>query len=122
MVLRQRHPRNPRHRTAAAGSLPDVAIVIRPSRPEDERAFARLAGLDSAAVPAAPMLVAEADGELRAALSLSDGVVIADPFRRTAALVTLLVARAQQLCGEPSRRRRLAVRLRQPAANPTSWF
>jgi hypothetical protein len=94
-------------RRASAGvrSPADVAIVIRPSRPEDERALERLAGLDSAAVPAAPMLVAEADGALRAALSLHHGAVIADPFHRTAPLVALLVARARQLRGEPGRRR-----------------
>jgi hypothetical protein len=97
--------------SAGAGSPADVEIVIRLSRAEDERALERLAGLDSAAVPAAPMLVAEADGALRAALSLHDGAVIADPFHRTAPLVALLVARAQQLRGEPSGRRRWFSRL-----------
>lgn len=97
--------------SAGAGSPADVEIVIRLSRAEDERALERLAGLDSAAVPAAPMLVAEADGALRAALSLHDGAVIADPFHRTAQLVALLVARAQQLRGEPSGRRRWFSRL-----------
>lgn len=94
------------------GSPAEVAIVIRPSRPEDERALERLAGLDSASVPALPLLLAEADGALRAALSLQDGVVIADPFHRTAPLVALLVARSQQLQGEPSRRRRWISRRR----------
>jgi hypothetical protein len=88
------------------GSTVDVAIVIRPSRPEDKLALERLAGLDSASVPAAPLLVAEADGALRAAISLHDGAVIADPFHRTAPLVALLVTRSQQLRGEPSGRRR----------------
>jgi hypothetical protein len=99
---------------ATAGVRPpvDVEIVIRLDRPEDERALERLAGLDSAAVPAAPLLVAEADGTLRAALSLQDGAVIADPFHRTASLVALLVARAEQLHGERSRRRRWFARLR----------
>ena len=80
-----------------------VAIVIRLSRPEDEPALVRLAALDSRPVPAAPILVAEADGELRAALSLSDGAEIADPFHRTAPLAALLRARADQLRREPSR-------------------
>jgi hypothetical protein len=95
-----------------AGSRADVAIVIRPSRPEDERALERLAGLDSASVPAVPLLVAEADGALRAALSLHDGAVIADPFHRTAPLVALLVARAEQLRGKPGGRRWWFSRLR----------
>jgi hypothetical protein len=98
--------------SAGAESAADVAIVIRPGRPEDQRALERLAGLDSASVPAAPLLVAEADGALRAALSLHDGAVIADPFHRTAPLVALLVARSQQLNGEPFGRRRWLSRLR----------
>jgi hypothetical protein len=75
----------------------DLSIVIRPALPEDQRALARLAGLDSASVPGAPLLVAEVGGELRAARSLSDGAVIADPFHRTAWLVALLALRAGQL-------------------------
>jgi hypothetical protein len=57
----------------------------------------RLAALDSAELLEQPALVAEVDGELRAALSLRDGAVIADPFHRTEALVDLLLARAAQL-------------------------
>ena len=41
----------------------DAAIAIRRNRPEDEIALARLAELDSSSVPAAPMLVAEVDGQ-----------------------------------------------------------
>ena len=89
----------------------DVAIVIRLSRPEDERALEQLAGLDSASVPPAPMLVAETDGKLRASMSLRDGRVIADPFHRTAPYVALLTARAEQLRGERPDRRRWFSRL-----------
>jgi hypothetical protein len=98
--------------SAQARSSADVAIVIRPSRPDDRSALERLAGLDSAPVPAAPLLVAEVDRALRAALSLHDGAVIADPFHRTAPLVALLAARAEQLRGEPSGRRSWLSRLR----------
>jgi hypothetical protein len=104
--------------SARAGSPADVAIVIRLSRPEDERALERLAGLDSASVPAAPMLVAEADGALRAALSLHDGAVIADPFHRTAQLVALLIARAEQVRGERPRSRRWLSRFGLGTAQP----
>jgi hypothetical protein len=76
------------------------SIVIRPDRPEDARALARLAGLDSAPVPRAPLLLAEVAGELRAAESLVDGAIIADPFQRTASLVALLTMRARQLQGD----------------------
>jgi hypothetical protein len=78
-------------------AVSDLAIVIRTDRPDDDRALARLAALDSASVPAEPLLVAEASGELRAALSLRDGAVIADPFHFTAELVMLLQTRAEQL-------------------------
>jgi hypothetical protein len=84
------------------GAVSDLAIVIRPNRRDDERALARLAGLDSAPVPAEPLLVAEVGGELRAALSLRDGAVIADPFHFTTQLVTLLQMRAEQLLAERS--------------------
>ena len=96
--------RNPARARSRGGRSPaDVAIVIRLSCADDEPAVAMLAALDSRPVPAAPILVAEADGALRAALSLHDGTVIADPFHRTASFVALLRARAEQLRGEPSR-------------------
>jgi hypothetical protein len=57
-------------------------------------------------------LVGEVAGELRAALSLTDGATIADPFHRTASLVDLLNMRARQLQAEPPRDRRVLVRLR----------
>jgi hypothetical protein len=104
---------NPRHRRFGAGGAPaEPPIVIRPDRLADARALARLAGLDSARVPAAPLLVAEVAGELRAALSLHDGATIADPFQRTASLVALLTVRAAQLRAEPVARPRLLERLR----------
>ncbi len=94
------------------GAASELAIVIRPNRPEDHRALARLAGLDSAAVPAEPLLVAEVSGELRAALSMRDDAVIADPFHRTAQLVTLLQTRAEQLLADRSTSRRWLARVR----------
>lgn len=89
-----------------------AAIVIRPSRPEDAPELVKLAALDSRPLPDAPILVAEVDGAVRAALSLSDGAVIADPFHRTAPLTALLSARAEQLRAEPSRGRRRSWRLK----------
>ncbi len=80
-------------------------VTLRYAFPDDAPAVAYLAALDSAAVPAAPVLLAEVEGELRAALSLSDGRVIADPFHPTRALVALLRERGQQLSGiRPPRR------------------
>ena len=76
---------------------PDADVRIRYAYPDDDAAVRRVAALDSASVPAAPLLVGEVDGELRAAISLVDSAVIADPFRRTIALVELLRVRTAQL-------------------------
>jgi hypothetical protein len=77
------------------------------------------AELDSAASPEQPVLLAEVDGQLRAALALTGGAVIADPFHPTADLIDLLYARANQLDATPrirrSRRLRSRSRLRAPA-------
>jgi hypothetical protein len=66
------------------------AITIRPAYADDAIGIARLAALDSAPIPHGPLVVAEVDGELRAALSVADSTAIADPFRRTLELVALL--------------------------------
>lgn len=90
-----------KRRQAATPSLRvEVALTIRYAFPDDEASLRRLAVLDSAFLPAAPMLVAEVDGELRAALSLSTGEAIADPFHPSTSLLELLRARAEQLTGE----------------------
>jgi hypothetical protein len=88
-------------------------ITIRPGYADDHNALARLAALDSAAIPAEPLLVAEMDGELSAALSLRDGTSIADPFLPTADIVALLRAHAAAATATPRRRPRwgLAPRL-----------
>lgn len=67
-----------------------TAITIRPAYADDDAALARLAALDSAAPPPAPAILAEARGELRVAVSLRDGSVVADPFFPTSHLVKLL--------------------------------
>jgi hypothetical protein len=65
-------------------------VTIRPAYPEDELALRRLADLDSARVPSGPLMLAEVDGELRAAVSVDGRTAIADPFHRTLELVTLV--------------------------------
>ena len=83
------------------------SITIRPGYADDERALMRLAALDSACgAPPAPLLLAEVDGELSAALSLHDGSVIADPFRPTADIVELLRAHVAAVTPAPRRRPR----------------
>lgn len=86
---------------------------VRPAGPADRPTLERLAALDSSAVPAGEVLIAEIDGEHVAAIEVATGSTIADPFRRTAAAVELLVSRAAHLREgtAPARRRlRLAYR------------
>jgi pyruvate/2-oxoglutarate dehydrogenase complex dihydrolipoamide dehydrogenase (E3) component len=71
-------------------------IVIRAGR-GGEPAVVRLAALDSKEILTGDVLVAEADGEARAALSLTDGTLAADPLSHTAELITLLRLRANHL-------------------------
>jgi len=85
-------------------------ISIRSAHQDDHAELWRIATLDSALVHEGPLLVAEADGEIVAALSLGDGGVIADPFRRTAAAVDLLRLRAGQVRHTPAATRHGLVR------------
>lgn len=74
------------------------SLTIRAATPGDERKLIRLAQLDSATYRrTGAALLAELDGELVAALPLGEGDPIADPFRRTAAIVALLESRAREL-------------------------
>ena len=80
-------------------------ITIRPGYADDHLALVRLAALDSAVIPAEPLLVAEMDGEMSAALSLRDGTSIADPFRPTADVGAALL-RAHAAAGHAGSKRR----------------
>jgi hypothetical protein len=106
-VMKLRNSNRLRNGTAA---IVGAAITIRPAYADDELSLSRLAALDSAPIPAAPILIAEVDGELRAALSLSDGAAIADPFFPTLHLVELL--RSHSAAAERLPQRRLRYRLR----------
>ena len=90
------------------------SISIRPARSADKQTLWRLAALDSAAVLHGDVLVAEADNEIVAALSLADGRTIADPFRLTADLVELLRTRARLMGAPGSENRRGRHSLRRP--------
>lgn len=88
-------------------------ITIRPARLDDQLALIRLAALDSAdQPPAGPILVAEVDGDIRAALSISDRTAIADPFHPTAAMLELLGAYADSTARAEPRRGRARLRPR----------
>ena len=69
-------------------------ITIREANGGDGDALARLAQLDSGRPPVSPAVIAEVDGEPRAAISIPDGTVVADPFHRTEELVAMLRLRA----------------------------
>ena len=95
------------------------ALTIRLATPADAGALRRLAQLDSAPPPKpVPMLVAEVDGELQAAMPIAGGPAIADPFRSTAGLVAMLATRARRFearAPEPVRGRGGLIDLLRPA-------
>jgi hypothetical protein len=74
---------------------PNPEITIRTADEGDRAAIARVAGRDTSELPGAPILVAEVGGDIRAAISLTDGDIVADPFHRTAELVAMLRIRAR---------------------------
>ena len=82
-------------------------ITIRTARHEDSGGLELLSKLDEKPLGAGPWLVAEVEGGLAAALDLSDGDIIADPFRPSVHLVSLLRARAAHFAPRPGRFRRL---------------
>jgi hypothetical protein len=99
MLTSRRHqPRRPDH----LGE-----ILIRSAYPDDLGELARLAALDSQPTLDTQTLIAEIDGVAVAALSLSSGRVIADPFVRTAAVCDLLRVRAGSITPPHSDARRL---------------
>lgn len=75
----------------------DTSITIRRATDDDSLALRRLAQLDGARLPAGDLLVAEADGEIRAALRVSDSAYVADPFFASRALVGMLDTRAKAI-------------------------
>jgi hypothetical protein len=75
--------------------LKSAEITIRAARAKDLSEIERIAARDSKNLPSGPLLVAQVSGDLRAAISLEDGRVVADPFHRTAELVEMLRIRAE---------------------------
>lgn len=73
------------------------AITIRPLRDGDGTAVERLAELEERPVPPGPLLVADVEGTVEAALALESGEALANPFTPSAEIVSLLELRAEQL-------------------------
>jgi hypothetical protein len=80
------------------------AVTIRYAGAADAVAVSGLAELDGAAIAGPEILVAEVGGAIVAALAVTSGVVVADPFRRTCAAVDLMRMRAEQLGHAPRHR------------------
>lgn len=80
-------------------------LAIRVAQSDEAGDLRRLADLDDAPPLAGQALVALLDGEPVAAMSLSDGRVVANPFIPTTDAITLLSLRASQLSRRRPRRR-----------------
>ena len=81
-------------------------IAFRPATADDDRVLRDLSELDSAKPVERPAVLAAVDGQPVAAVSLSDGRIVADPFTRTEDVVRLLRSRiAWQAAARSSRRR-----------------
>lgn len=87
--------RSKRSTSSRMGGYHSVAVRI--ARPEDEAAIRRIASLDDKKAPEGRRLVAEADHEIIAALSIGGGTAVADPFRWTSDVVALMEVRAEQI-------------------------
>jgi hypothetical protein len=82
-------------------------VVLRRLDGLDQAAVTRLAQLDSSPPPEGTLLGAEIEGRLLAAISLTTGESIADPFSRTGELRALLELRDAQLRRRVNGHRRL---------------
>src|SRR4051794_6595181 len=94
------------------------SLVIRTATASDAEALQRLAALDSHRLVAGPHLLAELDGRAVAALSRTDGSVVADPFSRTDTIAATFRGRAEQLAGVRGRPGSRGVRPRFPLGCP----
>ena len=90
----------------------DEPVAIRRATEADRGALERLAALDSAPTPSGVVLIAEVDDEPQAAIDVTGGTVVADPFRPTAHVVESLRARAARLSQHADSSRRLRLRWR----------
>lgn len=106
-----------RWRRSAGTSTPNHSsegqeITLRIASADDHGLIGRLAALDDAPALEGRVLLAVIDGEPVAALSLTDGRVVANPFAETREAVALLRLRREHLEGIRTRRWRALVRPR----------
>jgi hypothetical protein len=80
-------------------------VSIRWAVQGDAPAIARLAELEDRPRPSGAVLIAQARGEVVAALPLEGGEPLADPFQPSTEIIELLAFRARQLSASSDRRR-----------------
>lgn len=78
-----------------------IPVLLRVAGAADQPVLERLAQLDTRPLPPGPHLLAEREGRIDAALSLSTGELVADPFRQTAELGALLRCHAGERPARP---------------------
>jgi hypothetical protein len=74
-------------------------ITLRRAGNDDARALATLAELDSRRLPDDEFLIGEVAGEAWAALGITSGILVADPYHPTVELAGLLRMRAESMRG-----------------------
>jgi hypothetical protein len=77
--------------------IPVPAVTIRPARAADEPALVRLAELSERRVPAGPVLVAEVESRIVAALPVEGGPLLQDLLKPTGDVAQLLELRSGQV-------------------------
>lgn len=111
-------PRGPRAERPRRRSAPSTThtgrdesarrFTMRLAEASDAPELERLAALDCAKLPGGELLVGEMGGGIQAAVPVYGGSAIANPFVRTAELVSLLETRAGQLRDEADADARVA--------------
>ena len=95
-------------------------IAFRSATADDDRVLRDLSELDSARPVQRPAVLAIVDDAPVAAVSLSDGRIVADPFTRTEDVVAMLRARVAALAAERARSTRLPGVPRLPRLRPAA--
>jgi hypothetical protein len=102
---------------------PANTYIIRTATDQDVRSLLQLAELDSQRPLGGSVLIGEIDGTPAAAISLTDGRVISDPFQATELLRQCLRMRADALhavAKTPSLRERILAGLRAGNRRPVA--
>jgi hypothetical protein len=86
------------------------SVTIRRLSEEDSDRIKLLAQLDGSHQPLGPWLGAEVEGRVLAAISLTTGETMSDPFSRTAELRAMLELRAAQLRRRGNGGKRFSIR------------